>query len=587
MSLTEKGTLPQTALPTTTSPTRRSRLPVFGLFALLGLFVYTSVHTPVFSRPCHSHQTNVQAAKCPTQGSALNVGLDWDPVADAAYASLAAARLSKAVQIETVSYDDLPLDPTGPRFDGHAKFSSFLEAEFPKIYDTLEHDMVNTHAHLFTWQGKNTSLKPVLLMAHIDVVPVNPSTIDQWTYPPFEGKISVNGTKDTPGIWLNGRGSSDCKNSLMGIFGAVERLVSEGFQPERTILIANGFDEEVGNASLRAPSPADRSSPPQIGGPRGAGHLAAEIEKRYGQHSISFLVDEGFSGITHEYGATVASLGMAEKGAVSLGIKVETPGGHSSVPPEHTGIGILSKLLSALEDHPFTPSLTSESPFLKYLSCLSEHAPEFPKSVSKQIKNPKRWKSLAKTLASSDRVANSFLATTQAIDLINGGVKINALPEVVEAFVNYRVAFTSSVNATKEHVIAVLAPVASAFNFTFSAFDTSSAESVRHVSLFVQGESALEPAPITSSDTESFQLLAGTCKAVFGKDTIVSPTGMFANTDTKWMWNLTENIYRFTPAVLTENLNQHTVNERISLEGHLTTTRFFYKLIRNTEGWQG
>jgi Gly-Xaa carboxypeptidase len=69
--------------------------------------------------------------------------------------------------------------------------------------------------------------------------------------------------------------------------------------------------------------------------------------------------------------------------------------------------------------------------------------------------------------------------------------------------------------------------------------------------------------------------------------------------DTNSFWNLTGNIYRFTPAKLTENLNQHTVNEvslrpqpptglrshmqRISLNGHLTTTRFFYKLIQNAD----
>ncbi len=39
-------------------------------------------------------------------------------------------------------------------------------------------------------------------------------------------------------------------------------------------------------------------------------------------------------------------------------------------------------------------------------------------------------------------------------------------------------------------------------------------------------------------------------------------------------------------SLISENLNQHTVDERISLEGHLNTTRWYYKLIRNTEGWE-
>lgn len=48
------------------------------------------------------------------------------------------------------------------------------------------------------------------------------------------------------------------------------------------------------------------------------------------------IVDEGFSGVSNEYGQQFAALGMAEKGAVNINVKVETPGGHSSVPPPHT-----------------------------------------------------------------------------------------------------------------------------------------------------------------------------------------------------------------------------------------------------------
>lgn len=92
-------------------------------------------------------------------------------------------------------------------------------------YDELDHEMINTHAHLFTWPGTNTSLQPLILMAHEDVVPVLPATENKWTYPPFEGKID-----DT---WVWGRGSADCKNQLMGIMNAVEKLVEEGFKPER------------------------------------------------------------------------------------------------------------------------------------------------------------------------------------------------------------------------------------------------------------------------------------------------------------------------------------------------------------------
>lgn len=92
----------------------------------------------------------------------------------------------------------------------------------------------------------------------------------------------------------------------------------------------------------------------------------------------------------------------------------------------------MSLVLAELEKNPFEPTLIPSTPYFKYLSCMAEHAPEVPKSIKRQIKNPRKWKKLAYDLASSDRTLNSFLATTQAIDLISGGVKVNALPEYVE-----------------------------------------------------------------------------------------------------------------------------------------------------------
>lgn len=99
----------------------------------------------------------------------------------------------------------------------------------------------------------------------------------------------------------------------------------------------------------------------------------------------------------------------------------------------------MAKIISYLEDHPFLPTLDPRSPYLKYLNCMADHGPAFPRKLMKEVKNPRKWKKLANELASSDRKLNSFLSTTQAVDLIQGGVKVNALPEVVTAVVNHRI----------------------------------------------------------------------------------------------------------------------------------------------------
>lgn len=205
---------------------------------------------------------------CPAQPPALNVGPDWNPAADEAYASAAADRLSRAIQIPTVSLDVMSNDPSDPVFDSRTQFEQFLEQEFPTVYAAAQHELINGHAHLFTWgggatpgnstEGGNTTVarrqnanstgagnKPIMLMAHLDVVPVANETADSWTYEPFAGTVVENGTPDTSGVWIWGRGSSDNKDAVIAILAAMEKLISKGYTPPRPILIVMGFDEEV------------------------------------------------------------------------------------------------------------------------------------------------------------------------------------------------------------------------------------------------------------------------------------------------------------------------------------------------------
>ena len=80
---------------------------------------------------------------------------------------------------------------------------------FSSSHQTLKLTKVNTYGLSFEWTGSNTSLKPILLTAHQDVVPVEPITVDKWKYPPYSGYY------DGERIW--GRGSLDDKSGLIGI----------------------------------------------------------------------------------------------------------------------------------------------------------------------------------------------------------------------------------------------------------------------------------------------------------------------------------------------------------------------------------
>lgn len=152
------------------------------------------------------------------------------------------------------------------------------------------------------------------------------------------------------------------------------------------------------------------------------------------------------AGHTELDGARFAVPAISEKGWQDIKVEISTAGGHSSVPPAHTSIGMLASALVHLENHPQHPRLDRSSPIYSALLCEAEYAPELPKPLRKLIKQSiKSDAALALILpillkTDETRLLRSVLSTTQAIDLIHGGVKINALPEHVEASINHRVA---------------------------------------------------------------------------------------------------------------------------------------------------
>ena len=140
----------------------------------------------------------------------------------------------QALSYKTISYGN-PAQFDSIQFIG---FRKFLENTYPLTHSKLAQEIVADYSLLYTWQGKNPSLKPIILMAHMDVVPIEEATRSMWSFDPFAGIV-----KDDF-IW--GRGTIDDKINLVSIFESIEKLLKENFQPERTILLAFGHDEEIG-----------------------------------------------------------------------------------------------------------------------------------------------------------------------------------------------------------------------------------------------------------------------------------------------------------------------------------------------------
>src|SRR5207244_2662348 len=111
---------------------------------------------------------------------------------------------------------------------------AYLAERFPRAHQALKRETISDYSLLYTWTGSGDG-KPLLLLAHLDVVPVDPSTESSWEHPPFSGAIADGY------VW--GRGAVDDKGSALAIMEATEHLLAEGYQPPRTVMLAFGHDE--------------------------------------------------------------------------------------------------------------------------------------------------------------------------------------------------------------------------------------------------------------------------------------------------------------------------------------------------------
>ncbi|KAG8972013.1 hypothetical protein FRC05_010426 [Tulasnella sp. 425] len=231
-------------------------------------------------------------------------------------------------------------------------------------------------------------------------------------------------------------------------------------------------------------------------------------------------------------------------------IKVNTPGGHSSTPPMHTSIGPLALLLTQLEANPRPIHLTRQSPIFKSIECAAAHSPDISDRLRREVIQASQGdetalKKVEQYILNEDapntKWLRSILGTTQAIDVIHGGVKSNALPEEAFAIVNHRIAIDSSIQALKNSVIDILSPVASKHNLELVRFDNISVSATSSsftgkITLSDAWGNALEPAPISSLDSPAYKLLSGTIRAAWedahpgDESIIVAPSMMGGNT---------------------------------------------------------
>lgn len=466
-----------------------------------------------------------RALTLPGASAAAQTPRDFGPAAENA---AIAARLAEAIRFETISHGD-GRAPDAAAFDG---FSAFLAARYPAAHRAMERENVGGSL-LYRWPGSSKGDRaPVAFIAHIDVVPVEPGTEDQWTHPPFKG-VAVDGF-----VW--GRGAMDDKGHLIALMEAAERLAAAGFTPSRDIYFLFGHDEE-------------------LGGHDGAGAIRRLLDARGVR--FEWTLDEGsglVAGVIPNAPRPMALISVAEKGSTTLKFTATAPGGHSSAPGKDTAVSLVARAVVAVNDNPYPLEINAEmAAFLRSVALQSRFA--------QRVVLANLWLTaplVARSLGENPTTA-AALRTTTAPTLIDGGVKVNVLPQTASAIVNYRIHPRDSVAEVKARAEAL----------------------VDDPRITVEALGGVEPSPVASTTSEGYRAIAEATKEVFGAVPI-APFLTLQGTDTRHYLGAADDNYRFTPFIYgPDDLKRiHGTDERIAVIDLVRSAAWYEALIRRGAG---
>jgi carboxypeptidase PM20D1 len=442
-------------------------------------------------------------------------------------AQAAAARLAQALPFRTISYQDRSQFSR----DAFLGLHQYLAKTFPEAHRTLQRELINDYSLLYTWAGTEPALPPVLLLGHLDVVPVEPGTEKEWTYPPFSGTLADGY------IW--GRGTMDDKVAVLGALEAVEHLLRQRYTPRRTVLLAFGHDEE-------------------IGGQAGAKSIVARLAQT-GMRPV-LILDEGMAilkGIVPGIDRPIASIGLAEKGYLSVELIAEGIGGHASMPPAHTSVGYLAAAIHALESHPM-PAHT-DGPAGALFQFLG---PEMSMGPRMALANLWLFDPILKLALDRSAPTRALIRTTFAATMLEGSSKENVLPARARAVVNVRVHPSDSIESVIEHMTHAIG---------------DSRVTVRRLPGIMS-----EPSAVSPMESSTFTTLQRTIGQQF-PDAIVAPGLVLGATDSRHYQSLSEQVYRFLPLQVNASdiARIHGVNERLAVDNYADAIAFYMRLIRN------
>ena len=272
------------------------------------------------------------------------------------------------------------------------------------------------------YPGTDKKMKPMLLLAHIDVVEANRA---DWTRDPFT-LIEENG-------YFYARGTVDDKAQAAIYTDILVRFAKAGYKPKRTVKLALTCGEETSGAF------------------NGAEWLS---KNKRDLIDAEFALNEGGGGRSDGKGKVmVQALQVGEKTYVDYTLTATNPGGHSSQPVRENAIYALGDALLKVRDHEF-PLEFNDITRAFFAKTGAQRGDAMGKAMMALAANPAD--KVAETLVNTDKGYHSLLRTTCVATLIDGGHALNALPQKVTANVNCRMFPGRSIDETKAALAAAI-----------------------------------------------------------------------------------------------------------------------------------
>ena len=270
------------------------------------------------------------------------------------------------------------------------------------------------------YRGRGLDRKPLLLLAHIDVVEADPA---DWTLDPFTF-IEQDG-------YYYGRGTADDKDEAAIHIANLIRLKREGFQPDRDIIVALTADEEGGTEN-------------------GVVWLLANHPELL---DAEYALNEGGGGAIKDGVHVSNGVQASEKVYQSFTLEVTNPGGHSSLPVKDNAIYRLADALIRIRAYDFPVALNevTQTYFERSAELEDGELAAAMKGILQDPPDPAAAAYLSRT-----PFYNSRLRTTCVATLLEGGHAENALPQRAKANINCRVLPGESIDVVQDTLATII-----------------------------------------------------------------------------------------------------------------------------------